>query len=398
MLSGTIRKPEWQVKSTDPIHPLAMIERQSRTPFGEPVDRDFSELDDGLPVRLQEAYLWLNENFNWRPIFDWDYFLNPNSAAWNDATTTVCGNTSLIPRPTHPKEQVLDDIRANEDGLILEETAKHFQYLQKAGIPVHVLLGRRPPGQSSLYWGWPCDAAALENLFTASVDTRLEPVLPYINTLSILYDIRNPLDQHRLEDIDMRQLHEGPEASCPRPICPWKESKNCPFKLQWKDRPSYATKRHTQKTANKKQIGKTPYLPLANNSPSYPPTGEYASDDPNDDLPGHETLHQLAIRAAFDREALGWQKFWAGYASELKNLTALHVRMPGYFDKVRSWSLAKLLDRKHHWRMVTYADERDHIQSREDLQQHAGSDEDYTHSMQHKIWPAGRFVRRSWVS
>lgn len=398
MLTGMIRKPERQAKSMDPIHPLAMIERQTWTRFGEFPDRNCSELDDTFPARTQEAYSWLNENLSWRPVFDWDCLLKPNSEAWKDATLTVFGNIRP-PKVPNEKDQVLVDIRANEDGLIIEETTKHFQYLRKAGIPVHVLLGRRAPDQSSLYWGWPYNADAWENSLTASLDTRLKPVMEYIDTLSIFYDLRNPLDQQRLEDIDMRQLYEGPDAYCPRPVCPWKESNNCPFKIQWQDRPSYATKRSTQKTTNKKQIRTTSHLPLASNDLSNPPTGEYASDDPKKDLPVPETLHHLAINAAFDREAVGWQRFWAAYASQLKNLTELHVRMPGYFDKVGSWRLSKLLNPKSNWRMLTYADEREHVQSREDLQKHADpNSRSHTHSMQHKIWPAGRFVRRTWVS
>jgi hypothetical protein len=47
--------------------------------------------------------------------------------------------------------------------------------------------------------------------------------------------------------------------------------------------------------------------------------------------------------------------------------------------------------------MFGYADERGHMQTRQDLVRHVGDNAQlYTHAVQDKIWPAGRFVRRTW--
>ncbi|EDU43848.1 conserved hypothetical protein [Pyrenophora tritici-repentis Pt-1C-BFP] len=288
-------QPEWQAKSTNPIHPLAMTENKPHE--NTSTKNSSGNINDPL-VGIQELYAWLNEVFNWRPIFDWDCFLRTDS----------------------------DSVDDNNNNNPIAEIAKHFQYLREARIPVHVILGRRPPGQSSLYWGWPYNADEWETSLTTPFDTGLKPVAAYIDTLSIFYDLRNPLDQNCLEVIEMRQPYEGPDASCPRPVCPWGDNNDCPFQLQWNSRPPCATKLNAQNTANKQPIAKMCYLPLASNLPPYPPTGEYRSDHPEANCAASETLHQLSIRAANDREALGWQRFWAACAPRLTNLTELNKK------------------------------------------------------------------------
>ncbi|KAI2488148.1 hypothetical protein Ptr902_02281 [Pyrenophora tritici-repentis] len=360
-------QPEWQAKSTNPIHPLAMTENKPHE--NTSTKNSSGNVNDPL-VGIQELYAWLNEVFNWRPIFDWDCFLRTDS----------------------------DSVDDNNNNNPIAEIAKHFQYLREARILVHVILGRRPPGQSSLYWGWPYNADEWETSLTTPFDTGLKPVAAYIDTLSIFYDLRNPLDQNCLEVIEMRQPYEGPDASCPRPVCPWGDNNDCPFQLQWNSRPPCATKLNAQNTANKQPIAKMCYLPLASNLPPYPPTGEYRSDHPEANCAASETLHQLSIRAANDREALGWQRFWAACAPRLTNLTELNVRMPVSFDKVRSWRLAKLINPRFNWEMSRYADEQGHLQTRQDLEYHAGPVQAHAHSSQQKMWPVGRFVRRTWVS
>jgi hypothetical protein len=82
----------------------------------------------------------------------------------------------------------------------------------------------------------------------------------------------------------------------------------------------------------------------------------------------------------------------------MTNLKELQVRMPQSFDRVGSWSLCKLLSPKRAWRMFGYADERGHMQTREDVLHHVADDfKLHTHAAQEKVWPSGRFVRRTWA-
>lgn len=272
---------------------------------------------------------------------------------------------------------------------------RNFQHLRSVGIPVHVLIGRRNPDQSSLYWGRPHAERTWEEFLAKHFDTGLEQAVAHIDILSIFYDLRNPLDEEILEKIDELQPYHRPEACCLRSTCPWRDSNNCPFKRQWADRPLRKPKPSTQKTANKKEIGKTSCLELVSNLDSCPPTGEYVDKDMPGDTTLHEaapeTIHQFARHAAFEREALGWQRFWAEYASQLTHPKEL---------RVRSWELSKLLGSKedNKWKLLSYVDERGHLQTREDLVRHAGGDASlHTHMSQDKAWPGDSFLRRTWI-
>jgi hypothetical protein len=63
-------EPEWQAKSTNPIHPFALIQKNPYTPEGSaPIQRG-EKFAEPLPTRLKDAYDWLNTTFHWRPVFD----------------------------------------------------------------------------------------------------------------------------------------------------------------------------------------------------------------------------------------------------------------------------------------------------------------------------------------
>jgi hypothetical protein len=357
------------------------------------------------PGRLQKAYRWLNDTFKWRPVFDWDSLMIPESYRDSDLETAYSNLKQQYGLEIAAKDE---GVKPQNDVLILE-IAKQFRCMREGGIPVHVLVGRRHPDTSSLYWGWPYERTAWEKSLDTPFDSGLMPVAMHIDTLSILYDLRNPLDEERLQAIDARQPYHAPDAYCPRRPCPWKDTNNCPFRKQWDDKPSRKPKAKpkpsTQKMANEKGAGKAqPHLCLASNLISCPPTGEYAEEDTSDDIDtknsASATLHQLARRAAYEREALGWQRFWAEYAPKLINLTELRIRMPHCFDQVGSWELLELLNPKQGWKVFTFADERQHMQTHEDLMHLVGAATPslYSHSVQEKVWPAGRFVRRTWVS
>jgi hypothetical protein len=106
---------------------------------------------------------------------------------------------------------------------------------------------------------------------------------------------------------------------------------------------------------------------LTNSTLSHPPAGEndmnYCDNDSDIcDNKMHAPLHELARRAAFKREAVGWQRFWSTYAPKFTSLDELHMRMPQCFDGVRSVELAKLLDLKE-WKLMVYANEQRHAQT-----------------------------------
>ncbi|KAL1796672.1 hypothetical protein ACET3X_005212 [Alternaria dauci] len=344
--------------------------------------------------RLKEAYAWLNTTFTWRPIFDWDYFVT-------SGMESLEGNLDVAFSGIRQQYKLGNTTKSTNE-MLLGEVSKQFQIMRDAGIPIHLLLGRRNPDESSLYWGWPYNSEMWEQSLKAPLDAGLAPVAAHIDTLSVFYDLRNPLGEQRLEEIDKRQPYLRPEAYCPRPNDPWLSTKDSVFKKQWQDRPSRISKRKIQKTANKKTIGKQPHILLASNLDSCPPVGEYADehsyDDPETNKSIPETLHQVARRAAFEREAVGWHRFWTEYAPQMTNLKELQVRMPRNFDSVGSWSLRQLLNPKKTWVMFSYADERGHMQTRQDLLQYvADHPKLHMHASQEKIWPAGRFVRRNWT-
>lgn len=346
---------------------------------------------DNTEKLLATIYKWLRTTFNWSPVFDWDHLINPDAdsqSAYTNLMEQYGLETVVLGKKTSVKYEML-----------VNEVVKQFQLMKAAEIPIHILVGRRHPDSSSLYWGWPYDPAAWEASLKASFDAGMEAIASYIDTLSIFYDLRNPLDEQRLKEIEAKEHHHPPEGRCPRPQCPW-DVRKCPFTHQWKDPEPSSVPR---KTPNGKKLKTTRSLEykLASNYPSCPPTSDsvdaHMFEDSDDEEP---TLHQLARRAAYEREALGWQRFWTEYAPQMTSLTELRVRMPRCFDKVGSWGLSVLLDPKKNWKMFTFADERQYVQTREDLMEFVKWDEVEgvcMHALEEKIFPAGRFVRRTWV-
>ncbi|KAF2846390.1 hypothetical protein T440DRAFT_521760 [Plenodomus tracheiphilus IPT5] len=345
--------PEWQVDSTDPIHPLAMIRPESG---GKAISTG----------QLMNLYDWLNKTFDWRPVFDWDYFMKLDSPDRQDAQ--------------------------------IKQIAQQLQHMRDAYIPIRILIGRRHWDVSSLYWGG--DSAAWAQTLDQPVNTSLEQIAPLVDSLIVHYDLRNPLDHDRLEEIDMKEPYIGPSAVCPRIPCPWKH-KNCPFEKQWDQRP---IAQHSQPAINEKAATASKRAPLlASRDISCLPTGEDASLHPADDfdpakVQGQPTLHHLARHAAYLREAASWQQFWSKYSPLLTNLSELRVRMSRSFDKVGTLRLRMLLDPRDGWKMHTFAEERQHMQTREDSKWSVGKNNAaLTHLPEDKIWPGGRFVRRLWV-
>ncbi|KAF2030753.1 hypothetical protein EK21DRAFT_64688, partial [Setomelanomma holmii] len=155
--------PEWQKRSSDPLHPFALIQR-----------------------RLN-VYTWLNTVLRWRPVFDWDWFVKPDHA-----------DTGHNLHPAYHdlrKEWGLNAPYAGYNGTdrLVLEVKKQFQLLKDAGIPTHILVGRRPPDRSSLYWGWPYSSEAWKQWLTTPFDAGLRSIAPLIDTLTVGYDLRHPL-------------------------------------------------------------------------------------------------------------------------------------------------------------------------------------------------------------
>lgn len=386
----TSREPEWQAKSTNPIHPFALIQADSSK---HAQIRPGKQHDSSLDAPMRNVYRWLSDTFRWRPVFDWDWFVSGNpddnrknlDMAYEHLSAEHATQTNPSLKPAHTNTSVIVKV------------ATQFGHIRAGGIPLQLLIGRRNPDASSLYWGWPRDDSAWNQFLEEPFDANLKRIAPLIDTLLIFYDLRNPLDEERLEEIDKQQCYHGPLASCPRIICPWKEGKHCPFdpKLQWH-------RTTPPKTANKHIFGKA-HLRLASNHQSHPPVGELADIpkciDGNKNTSSPEpTLHQIARRAAYEREAVGWQRFWSEYAPKLTNLSELQIRMPDDFDHAGSVRLSQLLSRKRGWSTTAYADEQQHLQTREDILEFPFSKQGgYKHRPLAKIWPGGSFVRRTWV-
>ncbi|ORY11890.1 hypothetical protein BCR34DRAFT_651868 [Clohesyomyces aquaticus] len=382
-------KPEERDRSTNPIHPLALIQSYEEvSPSMGTCNDDYITMD---PVNhFPNVLKWLNQTFQWRPVFDWDWF--------------------MVPEATESLDDVYRAILVkNNQKNLVGRVRQHFQMLRDAEIPVHILIGRRPPSSSSLYWGWPYSDTKWKRWLEEPFDANLAEVADLVDSLSIFYDLRNPLPKERLGYIDAADPYKPPDHVCPYGTLthPLEE---CYFKQH------QATKQNSkQKMANRHVLGvKTrrteSYEGLATGCVSAPPVGENANDHPSDDSEfesdcGSEDplapdfkpkFHHVARRAAFVREAVGWQRFWSTYALKLTRLTLLRVRMPCAFDRVGSWRLSRLLDRAIGWGMVAYTDERQHMQTREDrmaVNAAPGGNwiaEDY-------VFPAGRFVRRSWI-
>ncbi|KAF2277904.1 uncharacterized protein EI97DRAFT_441193 [Westerdykella ornata] len=412
--------PEPQNRSNDPVDPLALVQmRDEATEWGYEEGagsryRDFTADED-----FTEIYTFLKKRFNWRPVFDWDALMVPEEVE------------QRVDRAF--KKMIMDDEK------YLERIAKHFGYLRKAEIPVHVLIGRRKTGTSSCYWGWPYDERKWREWLRKDFDANLGLVVGDIDTLSIYYDLRNPLDEKRLEEIEIMQPLRRPHASCPQVPCPWgsglqgkinrhrvpspAQGGDCPFLTQ-RQPLSGKSLHHTkgaaqrkQKMANKSTLAskfnrtQSEYANLAPHSasPCAPPTGRnahaYSSDsDLEDPQTGIPPLHYLARTAAYTRESLGWQRFWTRYALHFSRLTSLNVRMPAALDDLSiggSVRLARLLDRKVGWVMGEFTDERQQVQTREDLEDTldslGGRREVFEHVPEVPVWSGGRFVTRWWV-
>jgi hypothetical protein len=98
---------------------------------------------------LREVCGWLNETFHWRPVFEWDWFVKPDPEDLDAAYINLREQYGLE-----------TEGGKDRDNIVMAEIAKRFQDMRENGIPVHVLVGRRNPNGSSLYWGCPNDARA----------------------------------------------------------------------------------------------------------------------------------------------------------------------------------------------------------------------------------------------
>lgn len=364
-ISITALTAEWQQRSTDPVHPFALLQ---------------GNLSTKVAVRetiRPDVYAWLSETFSWRPIFDWDWFVKPDH---NNSDPNLPSTYERL-----GEQRGLDPAKQGSlgDGELAAELANQFHLMRDAGIPIHLLIGRRHPDGSSLYWGWPNDPVAWLNWLKGPLDANLRLVAPLVDTITVGYDLRNPLDEDRLEDIDELEPNhdESGHAICPRPVCPWQSThRPCPFDEQWPQiKPTTTEQKQKMANGQKLQPVDKCSLKLASYLPANPPLGEYAQDwrndaEDTDDADADAPLHLTARHAAFNREAVGWQKFWHVYAPKLMNLTELRVRMPRCFDKVGSVHLAKLLKPEKHWRMITYANERQHMQTAADVSGSFNSD------------------------
>jgi hypothetical protein len=354
--------PEWQERSTDPINPLALLQQ----PEIAGKSPSFTTVQPGV-------YSWIHRTFDWHPIFDWDAFIRLEYRNGE-------GRLSTSYREIR-KRLGLDASHSRYDDL-LTVIAQHFKHLKNAGIPIHLFIGCRHPDISSLYWGWPYDETAWSQWLETPFDASLRSVAPIIDILTVMYDIRNPLNEDRLRAIEELSPQNGNVmlTTCPRPLCPWADYQQCPFQRPW-----YHSESKNQKMANKYNLKTPESVPaLAPNLPFFPPTGQYAQASRDVSLL-EDSLHDLATLAAFQREAVGWHRFWSTYSSQLTDLSQLHIRMPSCFDGMRSVSLARKLLHSKGWRVVAYANESADIQTVRDVE-----------DGEVKRWPAGTFVRRSW--
>jgi hypothetical protein len=310
------------------------------------------------------------------------------------------------------------EVKDTELDRTLVKIAEHFRHLREARIPVHLLIGRRDPDTSSCYWGWPYNQSDWEKWKDEEFSANLELIAPHVDILSIMYDLRSPLHLDRLSEFEDLENSRGTRALCPLRHCPWKQDQGtCWFerfapsqhpRLQVNKIQSAVTESPMQKMANKRRLKtktRTPkgYAGLATGCAGAPLPGENANDYPSDDSDEESETQifedRLARRAAFTREALGWQRFWNKYALLFRNLNVLRVRMPRCFDQTGSWRLAKLLLESAGWTMLPYTDERQNMQTREDLFPFLtqGPDVTYEHKAESRVWSGGRFVRRTWV-
>ena len=287
-----------QRTSTDTLSPLTLIERR----LG-PYPDVFADFDHA--IHLPEIFNWLNATFKWRPLFDWDELMLPDS-------------------PNAPS--------GNELAQILE----HFCWLRAARIKLHLLIGNRATQASSLYWGtYPYDGTWWANWLSAEFNANLKDIAPIVDHLTLSYELRHPIPE---EWFTLMQKLD--------PISRPRNLRSSPL---------------TQKMANKlphKNTSSNPRaMPLRRNDTTPTPLTS-DSDAPEHPSAANPSLVQLARRAALAREAVGWQRFWATYALRLGALTLLRVRMPKAFDRVWSYRLARLLDQELGWRVVYFDEER----------------------------------------
>lgn len=382
--------PEPETRSLDPVNPLALVQMNDEVNFGAGTKYK----DSGPDQDLTEVYQYLNVTFGWRPVFDWDWFMLPK-------------HKRKIPDSAY--ERMLE-----EDKDYLARIEQQFRYLQGAGIPIHLLIGRCKEGHSSCYWQCPDSEKGWKSMVKQNYGAYLHNIAPLVDSLSIFYDLRNPEDSERLETIEALQPCKRPPAKCPQFPCPWGADPDdiygvCPFRLQ-RD-PLDIRRRNAddgkQKMANKAALHihrPTDHVHLANSGAAAPPVGENASDyeseDSETDGIAHVTpLHELARTARYTCEGLGWNLFWAKNALKFTRLTMLRVRMPAPFEKTDSWRLAKLLDKKAGWELAVYTDERERVQAEENLIKTIPGvpNSTFEHLPEAKAWPGGRFVRRTWI-
>lgn len=105
----------------------------------------------------------------------------------------------------------------------MDKIANSLEALSEAGVPVHILMGRRKESGSSLYWAWPYRPEYWQKLQDKDFDfdVNFKEIVRLVDTLSIYYDLRNPLSEERLEEIEVVQPAELPSAKCPMIPCPW---------------------------------------------------------------------------------------------------------------------------------------------------------------------------------
>ncbi|KAL5115353.1 hypothetical protein ACEQ8H_006729 [Pleosporales sp. CAS-2024a] len=368
--------PEWQEKSNDPVHPLALLD------------------SNHIPGHIKHSvYKWVRDTFNWQPIFDWDCFVIPGHSDPDSLYAELVRNWDA-----HHSS------KSTDRDAFMKEVAKQFDALKQAGIPIHILIGRRNASQSNLYWVSIRDETEWIKWTEAPLDANMKHIVSLVSTLSIMYDMRNPLDQDRLAAINEIQPNDAniKIATCPRPICPWLPD-CCPFSrhVDWTySSPSFDFS--TEKMASGKRIKMSEPVhvvqELASNRRSFPPTGHLSLDDGDGDE-DDTLLHVQEREDMYALEAIAWQKFWTEYAPQLQmsDLTQLNIRMPKSFDRARSVHLARLLDTENHWEMRAWADEvapkaaitvgtcigtekKDQIFIEDDA----------------RAWNAGVFVRRTW--
>jgi hypothetical protein len=407
---------ETQTRSFDPIDPLTLTQQEVKMELRAGNDYQFF-----TPEGLKAVYPWLEQTFKWRPVFDWNWFMVPRTMSVTENPNLVTINRSGTgPKgPTDWKLEGLQSERVIRRGNELEKSLAfikiQFGLLNEANIPVHLLIGRRHPDLSSSYWGWPYTKELWREWNEQIFSANLETIAEHVNTLSIFYDLRNPLDTDRLALIDAKRPYHPPHGRCHTRVCLLEKANNgkCPFVEKYPGqrnrhpRPQASGAHKPHKTGSKRNAGSSlpTYSGLAEGGSFGPITGEHADDEAKeDDSDDNEVFPlRLARRSVYLRESVGWVRFWDAYASSFRKLTALHLRMPQCNDVVASWRLARLLNRRNGWHLLTYADERQHMQTEEDLlrtfDDNAGAVKKrvWWHQKESRFWPAGRFVRRSWI-